>query len=443
MKQQNKIVCVVLEGMGTGVLNRYMEKGYFKNIHGLLEMQGGDLISSKVPYEGTAIQTAFTGYSAEESGVFSYWHIHNYNYIPQIIDSSQLVKKSIWQRKEFEDTKFAVINIFGTHKPYPINGYMLTYLFQQTLRACYPDNVIRELSKAGFPYGNDVSALYTGTSREKFLDMIFKLEKKRINVAFELLKKVDMLITNFTIVDRLSHFYTQELDSDIFSDETETAIYRAYELMDQTVGRFLEELDESCQLFIFSDLGFGPLREFVSFNQYLQKAGYLKRNENGEFDWKQTVAFESVQGSHGVNINQKGIYRDGCVEEEQFDTVRSEIMSFLKDLTNPKTGLPFFKEVVKGEEYYQGPYSKDAPHIMMEPFDNRYLPLGDNYWAEHVFRHYQSGWHRRDGFWTGKGSKIDGIKKDGTILDICPTLFELADKKVPDDLKGKSLISFR
>lgn len=443
MKQSNKIVCIDLEGVGTTVLNKYLEKGYFPNLHNLISGQGGNLLSSKVPYEGPALQTAFTGYSSEDSGVYSYWHIHNYDYIPQIIDSSELVRKSIWQRKEFEDKKFAVINVFGTHKPYPINGYMLTYLFQPTLRACYPDSLMRDLSKKGFFYGNDVSAFYTGSTRQSFMDMVFKLENKRINVAFELLNKVDVLIANFTAIDRFSHFYTQELDSEVFQDEKETAIFKAYQLMDDTVGRFLEELDDTCQLLIFSDLGFGPLREFVSFNSYLQKGNFLKREEDGSMNWKETVAFESIQGSHGVNINLKGLYRDGCVEEGQFETIRTEVMQYLQELINPKTGLPFFKEVLKGEDFYAGPYSKDAPHIMMEAYDSRYLPLGDNHWAEHVFRHYQSGWHRRDGFWTGKGSKIDGIKKDGSVLDICPTLFELAGKEIPAEFKGKSLISLR
>lgn len=440
VKQKEKIVCLVLEGMGNSQLNKYMEKGYLPNIRNLLEKQGGDLLSTKVPYEGSALQTAFSGYPPEESGVFSYWHIHNYNYIPQIIDSSELIKKAIWQREEFKDRKFAVINIFGTQKPYPINGYMLSYLFQNTLKACYPENLIRELSKEGLPYSNDVLALYTGTERNKFVDMVFKLEKKRVKVALRLLEEVDFLIANFTIIDRLSHFYTQELDSNLFQNESDTAIFKAYELMDQVVGEFLERLDENSQLLIFSDLGFGELKEFVSFNEYLQKAGYLARTDDGKIDWKHTTAFESIQGSHGININLKGLYKDGWIDEDKFEEKREEVMKFMSDLINPKTGLHFFKGVFKGEEFYQGTYSKNAPHIMLEPLDYRYLPLGDNYWAEHVYRHYQSGWHRRDGLWTGKGSKINGVHRNGTILDICPTLFELAGKSVPKDFKGESLV---
>lgn len=441
MKQSKKTVCLVLEGIGIDLLKKYMEQGYLQNLKGLLDKQGGNLRSTKVPYEGSALHTAFTGYAPEDSGVYSYWNIHNYEYIPQILDSSELNKQEIWKRKELEDKKFAVINIFGTHKPYPVNGYLLSYLFRPTLRGCYPINLIKELSKKNLYYTNDVSAFYTGGPREDFMNMVFKVEKSRIEVAFELLKDVDILISNFTIVDRLSHFYTQELDSEVFANETQTAIFKAYQLMDDTVGRFAETLDASCQMLIFSDLGFGPLREFVSFNTYLEQQGFLKRDADGKMNWKETVAFESVQGSHGVNINLEGLYRDGCVKKEEFEETRRKVMEYLKNLINPKTGLPFFKAVVKGEEYYPGPYAEKAPHIMMEPYDLRYLPLGDNYWAEHVIRTNQSGWHRRDGFWTGKGSKIDGLKKDGTILDICPTLYQLLGREVPGDLKGTSFIS--
>lgn len=440
MKYSNKLVCLVLEGMDRRLLNKFIEKGYLKNIKKLITRQGGSLISTKVPYEGAALQTAFTGYSPEESGVFSYWHIHNYDYTPQIIDSSELIKPAIWQRKELADKKFAVINVFGTEKPYEINGYMISYLFQQSLHGCYPKNLIRDLSIHGYPYGNDVSVLYTGTSREKFLNMLFKVEKNRVNVSLELLKRVDILIANFTIIDRVSHFYTQELDSDVFNNVTDTAIYKAYKMMDETVAKFIQVLDSGCDILIFSELGFGKLREFVSFNDYLNRKGFLKYKNNGEVDQKHSVAFESIQGSHGININLKGLYRNGCVTLEDFEPVRTEIIDYLKHLINPKTGLLFFKEVVKGEEYYKGPCYTDAPHIMLEPLDYRYLPLGDNYWANHLFRHFQSGWHRREGFWTGTGTNVSGVKKDGSILDICPTLFQLAGKEIPNEFKGNSLI---
>lgn len=438
---QSKIICLVFEGMGMSVLNNFFKLGYLDNLKQLLNKQGGELLSSKVPYEGPALQEAFTGYTAEECGVYSYWHIHNYDYTPKIIDSNDLVRKAIWQREDFSDKKFGVINIFGTAKPYKINGYMLSYLFQQSLHGCYPFTLLNDLSKEGLPYGNDVSAFYTGKPRDHFLNMILKLEKQRIDVALDLVKKVDVLIANFTAVDRVSHFYTQELDDGVFDDIKETAIFKAYELLDSALGKFMKELDKDSNLLVFSDLGFGTLREFVSYNDYLEKGGFLERDSDEQTNWSKTVAFEAIQGSNGFNINLEGLYRDGSVSLNDFEMVRNKVMNYLENLLNPKTGYPFFKKVCKGEEFYAGTYSKNAPHIMTVPYDERYLHFGDEYWAKHVTRHYQSGWHRRDGFWTGKGDKIDGIKKSGNIVDICSTLYDIAGKEIPNDLMGTSLLT--
>lgn len=440
MDNKRKLIFIVLEGMGNTLLNKYVDKGYLQNLKKLYLNQGGSLISNKIPYETSAMQTAFTGYPPEEHGVFSCWKVHNYDYVPQTFKSSDLIRPSVWQLDEFRNKKFAVVNIFGTHPAYQINGYMLTYLFQQSLHACYPDNLIRELSKEGYAYGHDVSAFYRGEARHKFLEKVFKIEQLRVNAALKLLDDVDILIVNFTLIDRLSHYYWQEVEADSVVDEKDSALYKGYTFIDNSIGRFLNILNDNSDILIFSDYGFGPLREFVSVNNFLEQAGYLKRHQNGEVDWENTIAFESVQGSHGVNINLQGRYKHGCIAKDCYLTVRHDVISCLKSIINPKTGFFLFKSVVGGEEYYPGTYSVEAPDIMLEPSDYRYLPLGDNYWASHVLRQYQSGWHRREAFWTGIGRNLDGVKKDCSILDITPTIFSLSKVDVPNTMKGCPII---
>jgi len=440
MSIDRKIIVMVLEGMEFQLLQMFMQKGYCKNLNSIIEKQGGQLHSNKVPYESSAMQTAFTGYPEGDHGVFSCWNVHNYEYVPKVLDSGDLDKKFIWQMDEFADKKFAVINILGTHKPYKINGYMLTYLFEQSLHACYPDNLIRDLSKKGFGCGHDVSAFYHGEEREKFLEKVFKIDNLRADIGLELLKDVDIEIVNFTLLDRISHYYWQELSSDVFASVEETALFKGYNFIDEIVGRYLDVLNNESDLFIFSDYGFGELREFVSINKYLKQAGFLKYKEDGTVDWSKTIAFESVQGSHGVNINLVGRYANGIVKKEDYNTVREQVMQCLKEIINPKTGMHYCKEVLCGEDYYPGVNSSKAPDIMMEPMDYRYLPLGDQFWSKHVFRNYQSGWHRRNAFWTGVGKNFNNCKADCSILDVTPTIFSLAGKKVPDFLKGKSIL---
>ncbi|MCP4154961.1 MAG: hypothetical protein GY757_44975, partial [bacterium] len=434
-----KCVILVLEGISSKLLYPWVEKGYLPNLAALLAHRGGTMMSHAVPYEASALQTAFTGNSPGEHGIYSYWKVHNYSYVPQIIESDQLSQPYFWQEEKFSRFKTGIINIFGTHPPYPVNGYLLTYLFKQSLHACYPGNLLRQMASKGLGYGHDVSVFYRGQAREEFLRGVNKVEHHRINAALHLLPEVDILVANLTLVDRVSHFYWQELEEDSPFTEKETVLYHSYRQLDEAVGRFREQLHSRDNLLIFSDIGFGPIKEFVSLNHFLEQAGFMKKNKRGEIEWENTLASESVQGSHGININVKGRYALGAVKTEDYARVRQEVKAYLRELLNPKTGLPMFSRVEAREDYYSGPHVEKAPDIIVEPADLRYPPMGDNYWADVVHRDYQSGWHRSDSFWTASGPQFGNEKKDATLYDIMPTILDICNMEIPPHLKGESL----
>lgn len=440
MNKLGKVVVLVLEGVSNQILKSWSEKGYLPVLGKLLKNQGGHLESLVVPYEASALQTAFTGYKPGDHGIFSYWKVHNPGYIPQVWCSNELRKKYLWQREELKERKFGVINIFGTHPPYSINGSMLTYLFNQSLHACYPKNLLRKLASEGLGYGQDVSMFYNGQPRDEFLNGLLQVEDCRVKVALKILEDTDILISNFTLIDRVSHFYWQEIEDGSPMEFKDTALFKAYQRIDSAVGEFTKILDKQSNLLVFSDIGFGPLREFISINELLRKGGFLARTEDNRVDWKNTRAFETVQGSHGVDIHQKGIYSDGIINQDDYDKVRFEVASYLKEVINPKTGLKYFKDVVPREQLYHGENFMEAPDLILLPADERYSPVGDDYWAQRVHREYQSGWHRSECFWTGTGPDIDNIKRDGTISDIAPTIFQLCHKDIPEDFSGQSLI---
>ena len=440
MKSDEKLVVLVLEGVSNHLLDSWCQKGLLPNISALRSKQGGFLETLPVPYEASALQTAFTGYAPGEHGVFSYWKVHNPDYVPQIWGSNELHKPYIWQRDEFRDKKFAVINIFGTHPPYSINGSMITYLFKQSLHACHPKNLLKDLANEGFGYGQDVSMFYRGQPRDEFLRGLLQVESCRVRIAEKLLEETDILIANLTVVDRVSHFYWQEIEEGSPIALENSALLKSYQMLDKSVGEFMELLGENSNLLVFSDIGFGPLREFVSINDLLKQGGFLVRTAENQVDWNKSKAFETVQGSHGVDIHLKGRYSNGTVEKGDYEKMCREVAEFLKGLINPKTGYPYFSDVIPSEKLYPGEHNFEAPDLIVCPADERYMPLGDDYWARTVHREYQSGWHRRECFWTGSGPAFQGIKRNGVIADIAPTIFRLSGRSIPKEFNGTSLI---
>lgn len=265
----------------------------------------------------------------------------------------------------------------------------------------------------------------------------------RIQAFKELLKQdTDVMIINFTSIDRVSHFYTNELKLNDIPLE-EKAVFQAYRDCDSILGDLLVEIEDTdTNLVWFSEFGFGHLERFVSINDYLSSKKFLTYSTENRRrpNWEKTLAFESVQGSHGINLNRKSFYKNGIVSDSDFQSSREEIIQSLLNMNNPYNGNPMFSMVTKREEYYINP---EAPDIILEPYDWKYLPYGDNHWSDVVSRHSQTGWHRPKAMWGGVGPKIRKKNWSGSseLIDLVPTFYYLMDLNIPSFLSGKGLLN--
>jgi predicted AlkP superfamily phosphohydrolase/phosphomutase len=446
MDKKRKAMIVVTEGVSRPLLEKWCAQGLLPGFGALLkEGNSGGLRSDLVPYEPPGLVTAFTGQSAGEHGWFSYWNVHNSDYRPRPMTSEELRHPFVWKRPEFRSKRFAIINVFGTHPPTPLNGWLITYPMQQTLNACYPRDLLWSLSGRGQHYTHDVSVWFSGQSQKEFLPLVLEADRRRGELALKLLDEgADAIIVNLTGIDRTSHCYWQELEEGSPVPATESAVFKAYQQCDQLIARLVERVTEHTSLLTFSEIGFGTLRAYCSVNNHLEEAGFLRKQTSGTEQtiwWEQTTAFEAVQGTHGVNINLAGRYAQGIVKAEDYQQLREQVMAALRECINPYTGLGLFRQVLQREEVYAGQSVAHAPDIILDPADERYLPLGDPFWATHVYRTRQSGWHRRDSYWAGMGGQF-GTAQQGpvaSLLDIGPTICRMLDIDVPPDFSGSSL----
>lgn len=428
MSARNRLIVIITEGAAPALLDRWTERGHLPAYAELRRSgAGGPLDAEGTPYEPPGLVSLLTGRPAADHGIYSYWSCHDPGYRPQVLGSADVPYPLLWHRPESSGRSFTSIGLFGTHPPKPLDGALITYPMYATLHACYPPGLQRTLAARGIRPVHDVSIFWTGQPRDELLPRLLEADTQRGRAAMALFDDgADLVVVNLTSIDRTSHIYWQELERE-GAVETETAVFAAYRTADAVIAEALRRVDEHTNVIAFSEIGFGPLREYCSINAELERLGLLKTAADGSVDFSGTRAFEAVQGTHGLNLNVTGRYAEGTVTAADYERVRADVAAALLEVVNPRTGLPLLSRVRTREEVYPGRATASAPDLLLEPADWRYLPLGDPQWASHVHRSWQSGWHRRRSYWAGAGPAFPAGHRraaPASVPDITATMLD-------------------
>lgn len=443
MTNRRRTIVMITEGAEPELLDRWCREGL---LPGFARIRGGGshgpLDAEGTPYEPPGLLSVLTGRPAADHGFYSYWTCHSPDYSPQIPTAKERRHPFLWEHEVFSGLKFTSIGVFGTHPPEPMNGSLISYPMYASLHACHPRDLPWKLAARGIRPVHDVSIFWTGQPREDLLPRLLEADVQRGRAALALLDDSDVVIVNLTSIDRTSHMYWQELE--LGPDEAaDSAVLAAYRTCDQIIQDALAVADDHTDVMAFSEVGFGPLRSLCSINDAMESAGFLGTALDGGIDWPSTRAFEAVQGTHGVNLNVSGRYRYGQVSREDYPVVRADLMDALREFVNPRTGRPFFSDVRPREEVYPGVAVLDAPDLILEPADWRYLPMGDPQCTSDVSRAWQSGWHRRRSYWAGLGPGFTSghvEKRVAAPVDIPATLCRLHGRDVPAEWPGRPLV---
>ncbi|HEX3763099.1 MAG TPA: alkaline phosphatase family protein [Kofleriaceae bacterium] len=445
---RRRCIVVVTEGASWPLVRQWSADGHLPGFRRLFASgTAGRLVSGPVPYEVPGITSMVTGRRPGDHGFFSFWAAQNPGYAPRVLEPRELAAPPIWRRPECADRKFALVNVFGTHPPEPINGWVLSYAMSQTLRSSYPRELALELAARDIRYPQEVSVWYAGQPRDAFVAQICDVDRRRALAALELWQRgADVVFLVLTSLDRAGHHYWQELEPGSPFATRDTAMFAAFTTCDRIIARLLERVDDHTSVIAASEQGFGPNRAYLSINRELARAGLLAYREPGDepadehaIDWARTRAFEAVQGTHGVNLNLVGRNQHGLVAPGDHAAVRDEVAACLRAAINPHTGLPMFRAVQPREAVHAGAAVDRAPDLVVEPLDERYPPLGDPLWAGRVHRRWHSGWHRRESYFAAvgpafrAGAEVDGVAPE----DVAASVYHACGLAIPDDFAGQ------
>lgn len=299
-------------------------------------------------------------------------------------------------------------------------------------------------------------------SEDAFIQQVYKTQEERERVFFDTFKKYKngLMVQVFEATDRIQHMFWRYLkDSGSLAelvskdDNIKNAIYHVYKAMDDFLGKLLPRLRKEDLLMIVSDHGFNAFNRGFHLNSWLHKEGYLVLKDGkktsdkwyADVDWSKSRAYG--QGLNGIFLNMKGREAFGIVDPgKEAEQIKEEIETKLLTVTDDKTGQPAVKGAFKREELYKGPYTQNAPDVVVG-YNIGYRVSWEsavNYVGEEIFSDNIRMWSGDHAF---TRHQVPGIfycnkkikESQPTLMDISPTVLTAFGIKPLAFIDGKDL----
>ena len=497
LKPKRKAVIIWVDAGTFTVINPLLKRGKIPAFQRIIkEGTSGQLISTIPPHTALAWASFATGVNPGKHGVYGFWHVGKrasmiYN------NSYSIRRETLWSMLNKANKKVILINAPMTYPPRKTDGIVITGLMTPgDIPFTYPEKIRKEILREIPEY-----RVYTHTdshaNKQLYLEEAKSLLKARCDATLYLMENYDwdLLFSAFYYTDQIQHVFWKDMDPTHPGHDPDApkmfkqAIPKAYEIIDDSIRRILNTIDEDTLLIVMSDHGAGPVYKYVFINNYLRELGLIKESRKGtmkvaldhllgkfkitkgrlpslsEYALAPFRAFfrkmwgvkesQSMQFAKSVDWAQTRVFCAGCYAQlwVNNDKIRSSseyqrlidyLIKKLYDLRDPENGVKIVDEVFRRSQIYWGQYANMAPDLFCVMRKMTYIQPG----TTTPFRSKQivtpsrnSGDHRMEGMLImyGKDVKSGYVLKDCSIMDLTPTILYLMDNKVPSDVDGKVL----
>lgn len=469
-----KMFILGLDGASFRLVNEFIEKGKMPVLEGIIKNGCyGKLISTVPPHTAPGWVSAFTGVSPGEHGVYQFWDTQAPNYVGKFMGLKDFHVPPVWNILNMNGIKTGLVNIPMTHPPVKLDGFMITWPLSNTLRYAYPEDILIKLAEYGGHYASDLSVMYDGNL--DYIDKAISITQKRVKSIEYLVRNCewDILISVFTEIDRVCHFYWHFMDPKSryyeigASEKLKKAVENIYCETDKAFGKILELLPKDVTVMVISDHGFdvGDINLYVqSFLMDKSLLGIKKASDSADIldkvknswfecelegeryivDWSKTIAYMAAPGSYGINVNLKGRQQCGIVEQCDYESVRDNLISIFEKVTHPYDHSKLFKKVARREDVYKGRSLSMAPDIIL-------IPESYSTMAHHSLKPGQifgipehKGMHDSDGIFAIYREQLNckDMPSSACIEDVAATILNYYGISKPEYMEGKSIIQF-
>lgn len=434
--KKRRVAVMGLDGVSYELVRDLVDRGELPRFKKLLQEGSMSRMRSTIPCVSSVAWTTYmTGRNPGKHGIFGFVDRHPESLEVFIPTSRDVKAKTLWEDLSERGKRVLVMNVPLTYPPKAVSGILVgCFLCTRIDRVAYPAEISQWLKER--EYRIDVDAWEARRSRGAFIEHLHEALRKRIELGLELYKreKWDFFQLHIMETDRMNHFFWDAW-ADPQSPNRE-AFLRFYRAIDWAVGEFEDGVGPDSELVLLSDHGFTLLKKEVNLNFWLREKGWLKRDPTEREAMKgdgDSRVYSLIPGRFYLKASKGAM--DAGKEEKDFE---SELVNGLYDLYDPETEEKLIGQVFRADEVYEGPYRERGPDYVAVPRPGYDLKGG--YGSRGLLGSSEmTGMHTEDNaFVYVRGRRFTG--QEAHLVDLYPTLLDLLELSVLEDLDGKSLV---
>lgn len=395
-------------------------------------------------------------------GVYGFRNRVNHTYSGLgIADSRSIQTPAIWNYLGDQGKKSIIVGVPPGFPPRKINGISVSCFLTPDSdkdEFTHPPEIKKEINDLVGHYPCDVPGFRTD-DKAWLRDQIFDMSRKQWTVVKHFLKNKEWDYFHYVDIglDRVHHGFWDSFDKEHVhykaGNAYENVIPDYYLWLDQQIGEVMELLDKDTVLLIVSDHGAQRLDGGFAVNEWLIQEGLLVLNEPPppgitpfaklKVNWAKTKVWSEGGYYARVFFNVEDREPRGIIPKAQYESFRDEMKQRFEALTDAN-GKPLNSLVFKPEEIYHS-VRNVAPDLIVH-FGRLYwrsigsvghgrLHLEENDTGPDACNHAQFGMF----ILNAPNSPLKGEFQGARLLDIAPTLMDLAGYEIPGAMQGKSL----
>ena len=377
-------------------------------------------------------------------------------------NSRSISALAMWDQVAREGKKSILIGVPPGYPPRKVNGIAVgCFLTPDTTKDefTHPPEIKQKLHELTGHYDVDVQGFRTD-KKDWLKKEIFELSRKQWTAVKWLLRNQEWDYFHYVDIgmDRVHHGFWDSYDpkhvQHVAGNPYQNVIPEYYRWIDSQVGEVLEMLDNDTIVLLVSDHGARRLDGGFVVNEWLVREGLLVLDEQPtqvtplsklKVNWAKTKVWSEGGYYARVFLNVQGREPQGAIPKQDYERFRNQLKAKFEALTDDK-GQPLGSLVFKPEEIYKS-VQNVAPDLIVHFGALAWRSIGGvGYGRLHVqendtgpdaCNHAQFGMF----LLAAPNCPLHGEYTGAKLLDIAPTLLDLAGYDIPPSMQGRSLVA--